>query len=87
MLKEIKVFIPEYKKDNGFEYIWEDNFEIKIQDDDECVRILANKDGLLSLANHLINLAQDDFEIGYHLHYDEYNSLEDGSKELIIEKM
>jgi hypothetical protein len=87
MLKEIKISIPEYDKNNGFEFIWEDDFEIKVQYDDSCVRILANKDGLLSLANHLINLAQDNFDKGYHLHYDDYNSLEEGSIELIIEKI
>lgn len=45
---------------------------------------MANKSGLISLANHLLNLGQDDISFGHHLHFDEYNSLEEGSSELII---
>jgi len=48
--------------------------------------IIANKEGLLSLANHLVNLAQDAIPKGSHIHFDDSNSLEDGSVELIIEK-
>ena len=50
------------------------------------LKIIANKEGLTSLANHLLNLAQDNVPRGYHLHFDESNSLKDGSSELIIEK-
>jgi len=42
--------------------------------------------GLISLANHLLNLAQDDFPKGYHFHLDDYGCFEEGSNELIIEK-
>lgn len=51
------------------------------------ILVLANKSGLISLANHLLNLAQDKIENGVHIHLDEYNSLEDDSVDLIIEKM
>jgi hypothetical protein len=39
---------------------------------------------LLSLAKHLTALA--DGEPGEHVHYDEFNSLEEGSTEIIIER-
>jgi hypothetical protein len=48
--------------------------------------LTANKEGLLSLANHLLNLAQDKIPSGYHMHFDENNSLEEGSLDLILEK-
>lgn len=47
--------------------------------------IAANREGMLSLANILIDLA--DSQPGDHIHLDEYNSLEEGSAELIIERI
>jgi hypothetical protein len=79
---KFKEYIPE----NGIELTWEEGFEIKCTIEDGSILIDANKAGLLSLANHLVNLAQDNIPGGSHLHFDEYNSLEDGSTELIIVK-
>ena len=45
----------------------------------------ANKEGLLSLAGQLKALAEG--MPGEHIHYDESNSLEKGSLELIIERV
>ncbi len=42
----------------------------------------ANREGPLSLANILMDLADE--SPGTHLHLDEHNSLEDGSIELVI---
>ena len=65
---------------------WEDDFSFKVSvDDQHTVLISANKDGLVSLANQLKALANEG--TGSHIHYDEYNSLEEGSSELIIEKI
>lgn len=83
---EIKIEIPNYSESYGIKYNWENGFEIKVNNIDGVIKIIANKEGLKSLANHLLNLAQDEVPIGYHLHFDENNSLEDGSSELIIEK-
>ena len=50
--------------------------------------ISANREGLISLANHLLNLAQTDVPCGTHIHLDgRNNSLEDGSQSIIIEKI
>ncbi|MBP5386279.1 MAG: hypothetical protein J6Y97_02720 [Prevotella sp.] len=65
---------------------WVDGFTIKVSvDDNKTVLISANKEGLLSLAAQLNAMADEN--IGSHCHYDEYNSLEEGSSELIIEKI
>ena len=64
---------------------WQDGFKIKIKADCDTVFISSNKEGLLSLAGQLTSLAEED--PGCHIHYDEYNSLEDGSNEMIIEKI
>lgn len=83
---EIKIEIPNYNEENGIKYNWENGFEIKVESIDGAIIVIANKEGLLSLANHFLNLAQDKVPLGHHLHFDEYNSLEEGSLELIIEK-
>lgn len=65
---------------------WEDGFTIKVRvDDGKTVVISANREGLLSLARQLSDMANE--ETGCHIHYDKYNSLEDGSSEMIIEKI
>lgn len=62
---------------------WIDGYEIKVSVENGAAVISANREGLLSLAAQLTALANA--EIGAHIHYDAYNSLEDGSTELIIE--
>lgn len=64
---------------------WADGFEIRVSIDNDAVVISANKEGLLSLAQHLRALAEE--PAGSHIHYDEYNSLEERSAELTIEKL
>ncbi len=85
-MKEIKIEIPNYSELNGLKYKWENGFEIEVKSINGMTKIIANKEGLRSLANHFLNLAQDEVPMGHHLHFDENNSLEDGSSELIIEK-
>ena len=64
---------------------WHDGFSIRVREDGNVVIISANKAGLLSLSDQLRTLAEG--ETGDHIHYDEYSSLEDGSWELIIERI
>jgi len=64
---------------------WVDGFEIRAAVKNNSIVISANREGMLSLAKHLTVLA--DGEPGDHVHYDEYNSLEDGSAEIILERV
>ena len=64
---------------------WEDGFTIRVGRCGRAVYISANREGLLSLARQLKDLTKE--EPGSHIHYDDYNSLADGSDELIIEKI
>ena len=64
---------------------WVDGFEISVRIENDAVVISANKEGLLSLANHLKSLAEE--PPGKHIHLGAYNSLEDGSSEMILEKV
>ena len=61
---------------------WVDGFEIRVKVDHDAVVISANKEGRLSLAKQLTALAEA--VPGQHIHYDEDNSLEDESTELIV---
>ena len=83
----IKIEVPDYKKESGLKFKWVDNFEIECKVNEDSVLLRGNKEGLESLANHLLNLAQESIPSGYHIHLDEYNSLEEDSTELIIEKL
>ena len=65
---------------------WAEGFKIFVHAHSRNeVIISANREGLLSLADQLKALAEG--MPGDHIHYDEYNSLEEGSSEMIIEKL
>lgn len=84
---EIISDVPKYDKNRGISYAWTDGFEIQTSIENGVICINANKEGLLSLANHLLNLAQDEIPPHHHMHFDEFNSLEDGSIHMIINKI
>ena len=62
---------------------WEDGFRIRTSVQNGAIVITANREGLISLARNINALAEQD--PGAHIHLDSYNSLEDGSVELIID--
>jgi hypothetical protein len=87
---KINISIPDLDAD--FSTIWEPEYKIATKvyidpDDRQTIIISANRQGLLSLARYLLFLAQPGRYIGDHNHFDDYNSLEKGSVELIIEKI
>ena len=63
---------------------WEEGFEIRTAISGDEATISANREGLLSLASILRDLAEE--APGTHIHLDQHNSLEDGSCDLIIER-
>ena len=63
---------------------WEDGFAVTVRAKEGAALVSANREGLRSLANILLALAEE--TPGTHLHLDAYNSLEEGSGELILEK-
>jgi hypothetical protein len=79
--------IPAYNLDRGIAYKWEKNFEIKTEVNGGAIIISANTEGLISLANHFLNLAQKNVPNNCHMHFDDNNSLEAGSVELIVQKV
>ena len=79
---------PDFIPSEGIHYKWIGDSDITISlEDENTIVIKANKDGLLSLANHLLNLSQDSVPKNYHMHLDDINGgVEEGSLGLIIEK-
>ena len=84
---KIEIEIPDYSSEKGIQMSWEYGFTIDVRNNGNAVIIKANKAGLVSLAHQLLTLAQNKVPSGHHLHYDELNSLEDGSCEVVIEKL
>ena len=64
---------------------WEEGSLIRTETGEGEMTISANREGLLSLANILTELAAG--VPGDHVHLDEHNSLEAGSPELILERI
>lgn len=67
------------------EFHWENGFTLRVSAADGTATVSANREGLVSLANHLLSLAQE--SAGSHFHLDANNALEPGSAELIVEKV
>jgi hypothetical protein len=84
---KIEIEIPDYITNEGIKRVWERNFTITTLVEENTLIIKANESGLKSLAYQLLTLAQPMAPSGSHMHYDDINSLEEGSCELIIEKL
>ena len=65
---------------------WEDNSEISVRvEEDGAVVLSGNKAGLLTLSRMMADLAE--CEVGEHVHLDEENGLEEGSGEIIADRL
>jgi len=84
---EMKIDVPDYTPEAGLRIKWLDGFVISVNQETGITVIKANKNGLVSLAVQFLTLAQDNIPPGVHIHFDDSNSLENGSSELIIERI
>lgn len=56
----VQLNIPDYQEPQGIQTTWEEGFTIAVQIDPEgAVLLRANRAGLISLARHLLTLAQE----------------------------
>ncbi|TCZ79381.1 hypothetical protein E0485_05835 [Paenibacillus albiflavus] len=83
---KIEIEIPEYSDDKGITRTWEDGYDINAKIFGNEIVIEANKEGLITLAKHLLALAQENIDSGFHFHYEDMHGLEDGSVSFVIEK-
>ncbi len=63
---------------------WIDDFSIRVSAEGGAITVSANREGMLSLAELCRTLAGE--APGTHIHLDQYNSLSEGSAELILER-
>ena len=87
MIMKLEINVPDYSRELGLQLVWEAGFAITVQSDQNAVVLQANRAGFVSLARHLLLLANVNVPVGSHLHLDSLNALEDGSCELIVEKV
>lgn len=70
----------------GLKAEWESGFRIAALFENGVVSIRANQEGLITLAKHLLTLAQPDVPSGHHFHYDSFTCLDDDSVSFILER-
>jgi hypothetical protein len=83
---EITLKFKEYSRQTGAVGTWVDGYEIDVSVHDGEVLISANREGLLSLATHLVTLAQDGVPSGHHFHLDPGYGVEPDSNGLILQR-
>jgi len=82
----VNISIPAYEESGSLFFKWDDAFKISVNHSTGEVCVSANSAGLISLARHLLTLAQESVPTGSHLHLTDGVELEEGSGDLIIEK-
>ena len=78
--------IPAYEPEGGVPLVWDHGFVIDARESNGEVVVRANRAGLVSLARHLLVLAQDNVPSGSHVHLDDAAALEPGSTGLVLER-
>jgi hypothetical protein len=77
--------VPEYDRQRGLHLEWDEGFEIGLEVQGPDVRLTGNREGLRSLARHLLTLAQAGVPSGAHVHLTADQEVE-GSMDLILER-
>jgi hypothetical protein len=80
---EQRLMIHPYTRE-GVRLEWEPEGTIAFFQTEPAV-IRGNRAGLVTLARHLLTLAQSEVPVGAHIHLDQFNGLEDESSELVLE--
>ncbi|WP_322778619.1 hypothetical protein [Frankia sp. Cas4] len=78
--------VPGYHPDDGLRFVWDEGFEIAVTASSTDVAIKANRAGFVSLARHLLTLAQDGVHEGAHIHLTANQEI-DSDLDLILELM
>ncbi|MFL5732702.1 MAG: hypothetical protein ACJ78Q_05815 [Chloroflexia bacterium] len=84
---KIEIDVPDYSPEGGLRMRWEEGSIISATEDGGAILIRANHEGLVSLARLLLTLVNEGVPSGAHWHLDAHNAFEDGSIEIVIEKV
>ena len=80
----IELDVPDYSPEEGLRFDWDEDFMIEVHSRNDEVVITANRAGLVSLARHLLELAQVEVPPGSHFHLDDSTGLEENSCSLVV---
>ncbi len=84
-----KIITLPTQDDKGINFLWDGGEAISVsveRNNNNEVLIKANKAGLVTLARHLLTLAEDSIEDRSHLHLDPETGVNAESAPLILEK-
>jgi hypothetical protein len=85
-MMKIEIEIPDISNETGLISTWDVGAKVQVKVVENDTLIWANKDGLISLARHLLTLAYSEIEFG-HYHYDDVYDFEAGSSGLVIDRI
>jgi hypothetical protein len=82
----ISLEVPDYDAAEGIEFEWDEDSRVEIRLGGHEVTVYANAPGLVSLARHLLTLAQRGVPSGRHIHLNHWSGLAETSAELTLQK-
>ena len=81
---KVKVDITKHIDGDGITLDVEDGYKIITETDGESATIIANREGLITLAKLMLHMAQPSVKQGNHFDLDTWNVLDEGSVELTV---
>jgi hypothetical protein len=85
---KVDIEIPVYSRRNGIQTGWDPGYVLRTHvNKSGQILIEGNAPGLISLARHLLSLAQVDVPPFLDIHYDDLTELQSGSNDLVIQKI
>ena len=76
-----------YSREEGLRLVWRPGYVLRASASGDAILISGNAEGLRSLAQHLLTLAEEHVPAGVHAHMDPDYELEDDSRPMIVEKI
>ena len=87
-IRKVEIEVPYLESGNAILTSWEDNYRLKTSFSFGEFSLRGNREGLITLARHLLTLALNDVGLGAHIHYADYlDSLEEGDVPFVIAKL
>jgi len=84
---QIDIDLGTYSTEVGLQLTWVPGYTLRVTSDGGEVSISANEQGLRSLAQHLLTLAEKHVPAGVHAHLEPGLELDDESTSLVVEKV
>jgi hypothetical protein len=82
----LNVELGSYSPESGLRLVWVPGYHLGVQANADEVTITGNPEGLRSLAQHLLTLADEAVPSGAHAHFEPGSELDDNSASLVVDK-